>query len=398
MAYAVNVNANSYGDATLNVYDGVKLDSTYTAVRVFMDSPSSNSGSGTAYVNVYGGEIAGDTSGIWAQAPSSNNGQTGIVNVSGGEVGAINMARSAKADTQLSITDGTVGAIKAEASEVSISGGTVTGDLTLYEADCSTIATEADVITGGSFTSGQDITGFIVGNPEIKEDYKGGIHVGEEAIENMPTPPAVKRYEVGVVEAENGDVTVKGSASYDSGVVITAAPHYGYEVGTVTVTKADGTKVDVTERADGTYSFSMPRGEVTIKVTFVPQGEAVKMVLTIGSKAVDVNGKAVASDVAPVIKASRTFLPVRLIAENLGAKVEWNNDAQTVTITKGDTVIVLTVGSTTVLVNGQPAELEAPVFIENSRTYLPVRFIAEKLGADVEWNGATNEVTITGRK
>ncbi|MBQ3111707.1 MAG: copper amine oxidase N-terminal domain-containing protein, partial [Firmicutes bacterium] len=34
----------------------------------------------------------------------------------------------------------------------------------------------------------------------------------------------------------------------------------------------------------------------------------------------------------------------------------------------------------------------------NSRTYLPVRFIAEKLGADVEWNGATNEVTITGRK
>jgi len=210
--------------------------------------------------------------------------------------------------------------------------------------------------------------------------------------------PAVKRYAVEVADTENGDVTVKGSASYDSGVVITAAPHYGYEVGTVTVTKADGTKVDLTERADGTYSFSMPRGEVTIKVTFVPQGEAVKMVLTIGSKAVDVNGKAVASDVAPVIKASRTFLPVRLIAENLGAKVEWNNDAQTVTITKGDTVIVLTVGSTTVLVNGQPAELEAPVFIENSRTYLPVRFIAEKLGADVEWDGVLNTVTITGRK
>jgi len=237
------------------------------------------------------------------------------------------------------------------------------------------------------------------GNPSNVdiEDLLSGTAADSVVVTETPKP-GPKRYEVGVAKTENGDVTVKGSASYDSGVVITATPHYGYEVGTVTVTKADGTKLDVTERADGTYSFSMPRGEVTIKVTFVPQGEAVKMVLTIGSKAVDVNGKAVASDVAPVIKASRTFLPVRLIAENLGAKVEWNNDAQTVTITKGDTVIVLTVGSTTVLVNGQPAELEAPVFIENSRTYLPVRFIAEKLGADVEWNGVLNTVTITGRK
>ena len=255
-------------------------------------------------------------------------------------------------------------------------------------------------VTKGNFPVSEDeMETYAADGVKFELGADGNVYVGE-SMDDMPVieKPAPKRYAVEVAKTENGDVTVKGSASYDSGVVITAAPHYGYEVGTVTVTKADGTKLDVTERADGTYSFSMPRGEVTIKVTFVPQGEAVKMVLTIGSKAVDVNGKAVASDVAPVIKASRTFLPVRLIAENLGAKVEWNNDAQTVTITKGDTVIVLTVGSTTVLVNGQPAELEAPVFIENSRTYLPVRFIAEKLGADVEWDGATNEVTIIGRK
>ena len=390
MAYVVDVNVNHAPVTTLNVYDGVYMDTTYRAIRLFTHQNE-------AIVNIYGGEVNGDNTGIWAQDASGAATDVGVVSVKGGTVSGLKIASGTGSTMTTTISGGTVGDISAEASEINITGGTITGELTLKDASGNEV-TEADVITGGSFTSGQDISGFIVGDPEIKEDYKGGIHVGEEAIANMPTPPAPKRYAVEVAKTENGDVTVKGSASYDSGVVITAAPHYGYEVGTVTVTKADGTKVDVTKRADGTYSFSMPRGEVTIKVTFVPQGELVKMVLTIGSKAVDVNGKAVASDVAPVIKASRTFLPVRLIAENLGAKVEWNNDAQTVTITKGDTVIVLTVGSTTVLVNGQPAELEAPVFIENSRTYLPVRFIAEKLGADVEWNGATNEVTIIGRK
>jgi len=221
---------------------------------------------------------------------------------------------------------------------------------------------------------------------------------GNITFDNPNPAKAAKRYDVNVAKAENGDVAVKGSASYDSGVVITATPHYGYEVGKVVVTDADGDEVKVTKRADGTYSFSMPRGEVSIKVTFVPQGEAVKLVLTIGSKAVDVNGKVVTNDVAPVIKNSRTFLPVRLIAENLGATVIWDEPAQRVAVMKGETTIELFIGKTTVYVNGQPAELEAPVFIENSRTYLPVRFIAEKLGADVEWNGATNEVTITGRK
>ncbi|MBR6824061.1 MAG: copper amine oxidase N-terminal domain-containing protein [Firmicutes bacterium] len=412
--------ADTYPDATLNIYGG-----TFTCNNAVI------SGNGTAdntEINIYGGELNGGKTAIYHP-------QEGVLNISGGTIkaatavyfksGSLNITggtligTGAKQDYQyegsgfeptgeaLVIENVGTGGYQA-VGNVNISGGTFKSEnasaVGSYAAkdspsDAPTGATEeaeTGFITGGAFTSAEDAQmeeNLISDEIEVKVDADGKIYVGD----SIPVKSA-KRYEVGVAKTENGDVTVKGSASYDSGVVITAAPHYGYEVGTVTVTKADGTKLDVTERADGTYSFSMPRGEVAIKVTFVPQGEAVKMVLTIGSKAVDVNGKAVASDVAPVIKNSRTFLPVRLIAENLGAKVEWNNDAQTVTITKGETVIVLTVGSTTVLVNGQPAELEAPVFIENSRTYLPVRFIAEKLGADVEWNGATNEVTIIGRK
>jgi len=397
--YAVD-NNSTLGDTTLNINGATIISDNYVAVRQFANSTTNEN-----VVNVYDGEINGKSRALNIQSPNGNVNKA-TLNVEGGEVISDNNAiymYSYNGAITVNISDGELdGDIRVwdngSVSTINITGGSIDGSLLPYGAGYESAIVEP-VVTGGVIASGSNLTDYLDPSvaDQVKTDKDGNTYIGD-SIADMPVPPAPKRYAVEVAKTENGDVTVKGSASYDSGVVITAAPHYGYEVGTVTVTKADGTKLDVTKRADGTYSFSMPRGEVSIKVTFVPQGEAVKMVLTIGSKAVDVNGKAVASDVAPVIKNSRTFLPVRLIAENLGAKVEWNNDAQTVTITKGDTVIVLTVGSTTVLVNGQPAELEAPVFIENSRTYLPVRFIAEKLGADVEWNGATNEVTITGRK
>jgi len=294
-------------------------------------------------------------------------------------------------------TDTGLGTVVVKNNQVTVTNTTIEGEPIAYG---DMVKEQAGENATDDMSSVTIISGSFPDDPDVEKYIAEGSELGEDGtvIVTKPEKPAAKRYDVNVAKAENGDVAVKGSASYDSGVIITATPHYGYEVGKVVVTDADGDEVKVTERADGTYSFSMPRGEVSIKVTFVPQGEAVKLVLTIGSKAVDVNGKVVANDVAPVIKNSRTFLPVRLIAENLGASVIWDEPAQRVAVMKGETTIELFIGKTTVLVNGQPAELEAPVFIENSRTYLPVRFIAEKLGADVEWNGATNEVTITGRK
>ncbi|MBQ3615054.1 MAG: copper amine oxidase N-terminal domain-containing protein, partial [Anaerotignum sp.] len=56
--------------------------------------------------------------------------------------------------------------------------------------------------------------------------------------------------------------------------------------------------------------------------------------------------------------------------------------------------IVIYIGQAFALVNGEPVQLDAPAFIANDRTYLPLRFIAENLGAEVVWNGANNTVTI----
>ena len=90
------------------------------------------------------------------------------------------------------------------------------------------------------------------------------------------------------------------------------------------------------------------------------------------------------------------MLPIRLIAETLGATVTWNEAEQSVTIVEGDTTIVIYIGQAFALVNGEPVQLDAPAFIANDRTYLPLRFVAENLGAVVTWDGVARTVTIVG--
>ncbi|MBR3934259.1 MAG: leucine-rich repeat protein [Clostridia bacterium] len=123
-----------------------------------------------------------------------------------------------------------------------------------------------------------------------------------------------------------------------------------------------------------------------------------KLALTIGNKSACVFGIKVINDVAPIIKNSRTMLPVRFIAENLGAVVTWeSSNPDIVTITKNSTKIVISIGQNYAEVNGTKVELDSAAFIENDRTYLPVRFISENLGANVEWIDTKQEVLITAK-
>lgn len=124
------------------------------------------------------------------------------------------------------------------------------------------------------------------------------------------------------------------------------------------------------------------------------------IVLAVGSKLMTVFGKNVTNDTAPIIKNNRTMLPARFVAEGLGSRVTWNAKERTVYIsgvnikTNEPLEIKLTVGSKHALVNGQAYELDSPVIIENDRTYTPLRFIAEMLGAEVYWDDATKVVRI----
>ena len=131
MAYVVDNSGNHYGDATTNIYDGT-LYSTYTAIRNRMEQ-NEHGASGKVYLNIYGGNIDGGTSAVWAQAASASATApaTGEINISGGQVGLVNTARSAGAESMTTITGGTVAGFKGEVGELIVNGGTITGEVTI---------------------------------------------------------------------------------------------------------------------------------------------------------------------------------------------------------------------------------------------------------------------------
>ncbi len=123
-------------------------------------------------------------------------------------------------------------------------------------------------------------------------------------------------------------------------------------------------------------------------------GDATELRLTIGQKTAYVNGEPKALDAAPMIKSGRTMLPVRFVAENLGGTVGWDGATSSVTIKGNGIDIAIKVGAATASINGKTVTLDAPAFIESGRTYLPVRVVAEAMGATVAWDGATSTATL----
>lgn len=96
----------------------------------------------------------------------------------------------------------------------------------------------------------------------------------------------------------------------------------------------------------------------------------------------------------PVIENSRTLLPVRAVVEEMGGTVGWDNDTREVTLSKGDNVILLTIDSKTAYLNENAVELDCEPVIKAGRTFLPIRFIAESFGYIVGWNNDAREVSI----
>ena len=133
---------------------------------------------------------------------------------------------------------------------------------------------------------------------------------------------------------------------------------------------------------------------ITLYAKWVEKAKT-SIILTIGQKDATIDGKTVSNDVAPKIVNDRTMLPIRFIAEALGAKVDWIEESRAVKITAENIDISLVIGEDFATVNGEKIDLDSPSFIENDRTYLPIRFVSEKLGADVKWDDATQTVNIT---
>lgn len=110
---------------------------------------------------------------------------------------------------------------------------------------------------------------------------------------------------------------------------------------------------------------------------------------------VDVGGKRIDFDVLPYIDIhNRVMVPLRAIGEALGAKIDWHEGTRTVRFTKGEKEVLFVIDQTTALVNGKMMEMDTSPLIKNSRTLLPLRYVGEFLGAEVDWLGQSSTVKI----
>lgn len=107
-----------------------------------------------------------------------------------------------------------------------------------------------------------------------------------------------------------------------------------------------------------------------------------------------IDGNEIVFDVPPDIQNGRILVPLRAIFETLGAEVQWEGATQTVVARKSDTVIKITVGGQAEK-NGIPVPIDVSATIKDGRTLVPLRFVSEALGCQVAWDGSTSIVNIS---
>lgn len=154
----------------------------------------------------------------------------------------------------------------------------------------------------------------------------------------------------------------------------------------------NGQKITFTPVREGEYVFTASVKDIyhetpTVKTLKVNVSPVISIKL---------NGSYVSSDVSPYIQNGRTMVPLRVISESLGAEVLWDGATETVTVNKDGKNIVLKINSDKAVVNGENVTLDSPAVIEQSRTFVPIRFISENLGWNVDWEQDSHTVTING--
>jgi ankyrin repeat protein len=107
-----------------------------------------------------------------------------------------------------------------------------------------------------------------------------------------------------------------------------------------------------------------------------------------------IDGKVQTYDQPPIVESGRTLVPLRGIFESLGATVSYNSTTKTIVGIKGDTEIILTLGSTEALINEKSVQLDVPAKTVNGRTMVPLRFVSFALGSVVQYDSKTKKIYI----
>lgn len=120
--------------------------------------------------------------------------------------------------------------------------------------------------------------------------------------------------------------------------------------------------------------------------------------LVIGSRTAYVGESSFKLSEAPFIASSRTYVPIRFVSERLGSKVGWNQSKQEVTISKDNATIRWKVNEKKANVNGKTVSFDAPLLLKKNSSFIPVRFVSELLGSPVEYMANPKTVIIFEQK
>lgn len=152
-----------------------------------------------------------------------------------------------------------------------------------------------------------------------------------------------------------------------------------------------GQQTSAGEPASTKYPGPLPDGSTSIQ-------------LYLGKSGFGVNGQSFDMDTTPILVENRLLLPVRYVAEPLGAAAVWDQQEQKVTVTLDQTIIELWIGRNAATINGANAMIDPhnpkvkPIIVPPGRTMLPLRFLAEALGCEVVWDQKSQQVILTKKK
>lgn len=120
------------------------------------------------------------------------------------------------------------------------------------------------------------------------------------------------------------------------------------------------------------------------------------IVLKVGKTKATVDGKTVTLPGAPFTQLGTftNYLPLRFVADRLGAGVKWDGKDKRVTVVRGNTMLELWLGKNEMTVNGVRTPIKVPPIMTKNSVYVPVRVISEQLGQKVDWDGKTKSITI----
>ncbi|OPX86189.1 MAG: hypothetical protein A4E53_03099 [Pelotomaculum sp. PtaB.Bin104] len=197
--------------------------------------------------------------------------------------------------------------------------------------------------------------------------------------------------EVGTVDEDKENYSDKG---------LTAGTAYTYRV------KAAGNGSTI---HDSSYSNESSATTNNLIIPIIPIKPVIPPVATeqtviryyIGAADYYVNDQIQTMDTVPIIIEGRTLLPIRYVAEPLGASVDWDSIEQKVTVTLSGKTIEVWVNNNMASVDGVATPIDpnnanvVPIVVPPGRTMLPLRFIAENLGCQVDWNQSLQEVKVT---